>query len=191
MLTRSRSTRAGTGRSPRGEAPFTIRQFADDLLAFMDGHGIERAHLLGFSDGGTSHWVRARAPERDRKLVPNGANLDGSGVKPSVQLPIVVGYRAASLFGRWSARARRKAEMLGLMANDPNIAPEELAGLEAPTLVVAGTRDMIKEEHTRLIARSIPGAELAFVEGDHFVASKNPEKFKRGRGEVFGQKVAR
>ena len=25
----------GHGRSPRGEAPFTIRQFADDLLAFM------------------------------------------------------------------------------------------------------------------------------------------------------------
>ena len=41
----------GHGRSPRGEAPFTIRQFADDLLAFMDGQGIERAHLLGFSDG--------------------------------------------------------------------------------------------------------------------------------------------
>ena len=62
-----------------------------------------------------------------------------------------------------------------------------LAGLEAPTLVVAGTRDMIKEEHTRLIARSIPGAELAFVEGDHFVASKNPEKFN----EVVGRFLAK
>lgn len=178
----------GHGRSPRGEAPFTIRQFADDLLAFMDGQGIERAHLLGFSDGGNIALVFALAhPERVGKLVLNGANLDGGGVKPSVQLPIVVGYRAASLFGRRSARARRKAEMLGLMANDPNIAPEELAGLEAPTLVVAGTRDMIKEEHTRLIARSIPGAELAFVEGDHFVASKNPEKFN----EVVGRFLAK
>ena len=154
----------------------------------MDGHGIERAHLLGFSDGGNIALGFALAhPERVGKLVPNGANLDGSGVKPSVQLPIVVGYRAASLFGRWSARARRKAEMLGLMANDPNIAPEELAGLEAPTLVVAGTRDMIKEEHTRLIARSIPGAELAFVEGDHFVASKNPEKFNEGVGRFLAK----
>ena len=118
-------------------------------------------------------------PERVGKLVLNGANLDGSGVKPSVQLPIVVGYRAASLFGRRSARARRKAEMLGLMVNDPDIAPEELAVLGVPTLVVAGARDMIKEEHTRLIARNIPGARLAFVEGDHFVAAGNPEEFNR------------
>ena len=42
----------GHGQSPRGTAPFTIGQFADDLLYFMDMHGIEKAHLLGFSDGG-------------------------------------------------------------------------------------------------------------------------------------------
>ena len=84
----------GHGRSPRGSAPFTIRQFADDLLAFMDEHGIERAHLLGFSDGGNIALVFALAhPERVGKLVLNGANLDAGGVKPSVQLPIVMGYR--------------------------------------------------------------------------------------------------
>lgn len=107
----------------------------------------------------------------------NGANLDAGGVKPSVQLPIEAGYRVTSLFARWSARARRNAEMLGLMVNDPNIAPDELAALSAPTLVVAGTKDMVKEQHTRLIASSIPGARLAFVDGDHFVASKNPTAF--------------
>ncbi|MBC5585742.1 alpha/beta fold hydrolase [Eggerthella sp. NSJ-70] len=170
----------GHGKSPRGEAPFTIRQFADDLLAFMDEHGIERAHLLGFSDGGNIALVFALAhPKRVGKLVLNGANLDAGGVKPSVQLPIVAGYRIASFFGRWSEQARRNAEMLGLMVNDPNIAPEELAALSTPTLVVAGTKDMIKEDHTRLIASGIPGARLAFVEGDHFVAAGNPEEFNR------------
>ena len=170
----------GHGRSPRGEAPFAIRQFADDLLAFMDEHGIERAHLLGFSDGGNIALVFALShPERVGKLVLNGANLDAGGVKPSVQLPIVMGYRMASFFGRWSEQARRNAETLGLMVNDPNIAPEELPALSVPTLVVAGTRDMIKEEHTRLIAGSIPGAQLAFGEGDHFVARKNPKAFNK------------
>ena len=42
----------GHGRTPRGSAPFTISQFADDLKEFMDAHKIERAHILGFSDGG-------------------------------------------------------------------------------------------------------------------------------------------
>ena len=42
----------GHGKSPRGEAPFSIRQFAEDLKGFMDQKEIEKAHILGFSDGG-------------------------------------------------------------------------------------------------------------------------------------------
>ena len=170
----------GHGKSPRGEAPFTIRQFARDLLAFLDARGIERAHLLGFSDGGNIALVLALAhPERVGKLVLNGANLNARGVKRSVQVPIELGYRMARLFAGLSAKARANAEMLGLMVNDPNVAPEELAALTAPTLVIAGENDMIREDHTRLIAERIPNARLAFVPGDHFVAAKNPAAFNR------------
>ena len=170
----------GHGKSPRGEAPFTIRQFARDLLAFLDARGIERAHLLGFSDGGNIALVFALAhPERVGKLVLNGANLNTRGVKRSVQVPIELGYRMARLFAGLSAKARANAEMLGLMVNDPNVAPEELAALTAPTLVIAVENDMIREDHTRLIAERIPNARLAFVPGDHFVAAKNPAAFNR------------
>lgn len=170
----------GHGKSPRGEAPFTIRQFARDLLAFLDARDIERAHLLGFSDGGNIALVFALAhPERVGKLVLNGANLNARGVKRSVQVPIELGYRMARLFAGLSAKARTNAEMLGLMVNDPNVAPEELSALAAPTLVIAGENDMIREDHTRLIAERIPNARLAFVPGDHFVAAKNPAAFNR------------
>lgn len=168
----------GHGLSPRGTAPFTIRQFADDLLAFMDRLSIAKAHILGFSDGGNIALVFALAhPERVERLVLNGANLDAGGVKRSVQLPIEAGYRIARLFARRSEAARRNAEMLGLMVNDPHVEPEELALIQCPTLVVAGTKDMIRERHTRLIAASIPHAQLALLPGDHFIAHRNPEVF--------------
>lgn len=168
----------GHGQTPRGTAPFTIRQFADDLLAFMDRLGIEKAHLLGFSDGGNIAMVFAlRHPERVERLILNGANLDARGVKAGVQLPIEVGYRIARLFARCNAKALRNAEMLGLMVNDPNVRPEELAHITCPTLVVAGDKDMIKDSHTRLIASAIPGAQLAILRGDHFIANRNPEAF--------------
>lgn len=67
--------------------------------------------------------------------------------------------------------------MLGLMVHDPNVLPEELAAIRARTLVLAGTKDMIKEEHTRLIADHIPDARLVFIEGDHFIANKRPDEF--------------
>lgn len=168
----------GHGQTPRGNAPFTIRQFAEDLIGFMDRHNIEKAHILGFSDGGNIALVFAMAhPERVEKLILNGANLDASGVKRSTQIPIEIGYRIAKHFARKSPEARKNAELLGLMVNDPNVRPEELSRIQAPTLVIAGSKDMIKESHTRLIAQSIPWAELVLIPGNHFVANKNPEAF--------------
>ncbi len=168
----------GHGRTPRGEATFTIRQFAEDLLAFMDLHGIAKAHLLGFSDGGNIAMVFAMAhPERVGKLILDGANLDASGVKRSVQIPIEIGYRFAKFFAGKSPEARKNAEMLGLMVNDPDVRPDELSRIQAPTLVIAGDKDMIKASHTRLIASRIPGAQLTILPGDHFIANKKPGVF--------------
>lgn len=168
----------GHGQTPRGEASFSIRQFAEDLLDFMNLHQIEKAHILGFSDGGNIAMVFALMhPERVEKLILNGANLNASGVKRKVQIPIEIGYRIAKLFATKSPAARKNAEMLGLMVNDPNVKAEELSCIQNPTLVIAGEKDMIKDSHTRLIAKSIPGAMLSIIPGNHFIANKNPNTF--------------
>ena len=170
----------GHGKSPRGEKPFTIKQFAEDLHDFMDEKGIEKAILLGFSDGGNIALTFAlKYPERVEKMIVDGANLFPSGVKPLYQWPIEFGYRIARLFAKKSDKANQNAEMLGLMVNEPHIEPSELASLTMPVLVVAGTKDMIKESHTRLIYESLPNAQLAILEGDHFVANKNADAFNK------------
>ena len=120
----------GHGKTPRGTASFTIRQFADDLLAFMDAYGIGKAHVLGFSDGGNIAMIFAmKYPERVDRLILDGANLDAKGVKRSIQIPIEIGYRFAKLFAGKSDEARLHAEMLGLMVNDPKVRPEELSAI--------------------------------------------------------------
>lgn len=178
----------GHGKTPRGSAPFTIRQFADDLAGFMEEQNIAKAHVLGFSDGGNIAMVFAlRYPDRVDRLILNGANLDAKGVKRSVQLPIELGYRVARIFAGKSEGARRNAELLGLMVNEPNVPAEALASIRARTLVIAGTKDMIRQEHTRQIARSIPGAELALIEGGHFIASQNADEFNRRVLEFLGE----
>ena len=170
----------GHGKAPRGDKPFTIKQFAEDLKDFMDSKGIAKANILGFSDGGNIALTFAlKHPERVEKLVLDGANLFPKGVKPRYQWPIEAGYRIAKRFAKKDEKARRNAEMLGLMVNEPLIEPSELARLTMPVLVVAGTKDMIRESHTRLIANSLPNSQLAILEGDHFVANKNPDAFNK------------
>jgi len=170
----------GHGQSPRGTAPFTLSQFAEDLANLMDGMDLEKADILGFSDGGNIALLFAlKYPRRVRKLILNGANLSPAGVKTSVQLPVVLGYRMAKCFAKKSDGAQKNAEILGLMVNEPHIAPVELERLTMPVLVIAGSRDMIKDSHTRRIAASITGSELVILKGDHFIAAKESKAFNK------------
>lgn len=170
----------GHGKSPRGTAPFTMEQFALDLKNLMDKLQIQKAILLGFSDGANIAMKFAlNYPDRVKALILNGGNLHTKGVKVSIQIPIEIGYRLAKLFAGKSKEAKSHMEILGLMVNEPNIDPAALHTLHMPTLVIAGTKDMIKENHTKLIARNIPNAKLSIIEGDHFIAQKKTQEFNR------------
>ena len=101
------------------------------------------------------------------------------GVKRTTQIPIEIGYKIARRFASKSPDAKKNAEMLGLMVNDPNIAPNELSKITAPTLVICGKSDMIKESHTKEIAENIPNAKLSIIKGNHFIANKRYVTFNK------------
>lgn len=178
----------GHGKSPRGTAPFTMDQFADDLNYLLEKLELPPIILLGFSDGANIAMKFAlKYPEKIKALILNGGNLDTKGVKSSTQFFIELGYKIAKKFARKSTEAKRNAEILGLMVNEPNIDAKELSKIKAPTLVIAGTKDMIKEDHTHEIASSIPNSELVFIPGDHFIAEKQSSAFNRAVDEFLAQ----
>lgn len=179
----------GHGRTPRGRAPFTLRQFAEDLLGFMDRLGIEKAHILGFSDGGNIALRFAiRHPERVDRLIVDGANLTPQGVKRSLQRFIEAWYWLARKLAPWSTAQRRRCELLRLMVEEPDMTMAELERIQARTLVMAGTEDVIKESHTRRIAWGIPHARLCILPGGHTVAEKNPSAFNRAVLDFLAEK---
>ena len=169
----------GQGQSTGGDGELNFSVFAADLLALMDHLQIAKAHLLGFSDGGNLALTFALAhPERVQSLILNGANLEPGGVKLSTQLPIVLGYGCCRLLSPFSHKARQNGALLGLMVNHSHIPPQALATLTMPALVIVGERDMIRDRHSQLIARSLPNAQFVRIPGgDHFCAAKCPEVF--------------
>lgn len=169
----------GQGQSTGGDGELNFSVFAADLLALMDHLQIAKAHLLGFSDGGNLALTFALAhPERVQSLILNGANLEPGGVKLSTQLPIVLGYGCCRLLSPFSHKARQNGALLGLMVNHPHIPSQALAALTMPALVIVGERDMIRDRHSQLIARSLPNAQFVRIPGgDHFCAAKCPEVF--------------
>lgn len=170
----------GHGKSPRGTAPFTMAQFAKDLNKWMIERDISKAIILGFSDGANIAMKFAlRYPNRVEALILNGGNLDTKGIKKTVQLPIEIGYRITKIFAEKSETAKHNMEILGLMVHEPNIKPDELHAIQAPTLVIAGTKDMVKTSHTEKIAKNIPNATLSIIPGDHFIANKESHRFNK------------
>lgn len=178
----------GHGKSPRGTAPFSIRQFAEDLLHFLDEQNLPQVDLLGFSDGGNiALTFAAKYPHRIRRLVLNGANFHPSGIKTHIQLPIVLGYRTTALLAPKSSRVQQNAELLRLMVYEPLLRPVDLQRITVPTLVIAGTRDMVKTAHTVQLYRNLPDAQLQPFARGHFIASKTAEAFNQVVGEFLTQ----
>lgn len=65
-----------------------------------------------------------------------------------------------------------------LLRELPNISQDEMRRIEAPVLVMAGDRDIIREEHTVFMYQTLPRAHLAIFPGQtHFTPTTDPELF--------------
>jgi pimeloyl-ACP methyl ester carboxylesterase len=170
----------GHGKSPMGSAPFSLYTFADDLRDFMSGHGIPRADILGFSDGGNIALLFAlKYPHMADRLILNGANLSFSGLTFKTAVQILSMYAWFCVSAPFSKAAAKNKALFRLMVKEPRIDPVELQSLPMPTLVIVGDHDMIARRHTRLIADSLQNSTLRILPGDHFIASKKPDSFNR------------
>ena len=59
----------GAGESDKPAGTYSTQLFADDVAAFMQGIGVERAHVSGLSLGAaTGMWLAAKYPARVKSL---------------------------------------------------------------------------------------------------------------------------
>ena len=82
-------------------------------------------------------------------------------------------------YGLFVCTAVRDGKMNGCIINTAIQVASEPNTLTVAVNKANYTHDMIKDAHTRLIARSIPGAELVLIDGSHFIANEKPEEFNQ------------
>jgi pimeloyl-ACP methyl ester carboxylesterase len=165
--------RPGHGRSADREGPISFDGIVADTLAYLDAVGVDRAHVIGFSDGAVAGLLMAlRHPERLRSLVAIAGNLNPSVTLPPEQMaramPETAMARLTEDYDRLSPdgathRPAVFAKLMRMWHEEPDIDPADLATITAPTLVMAGDHDAIPIDHTLLIATSILDAQLCIV----------------------------
>ncbi|WP_159810689.1 alpha/beta fold hydrolase, partial [Cellulomonas citrea] len=164
------------GRSPRGHGPLSIASMADDVAGALAALGLTDVDLLGYSDGGNIGLELAiRRPDLLHALAVCGANLDPQGLRPLALASTVAVHRVLAGAARAVPMLHGPSERLALMTEHPQIAPEALAQIRLPVLVVAGERDAVRHEHTALIAASLPDARLVVLPGaGHRIPTTRP-----------------
>jgi pimeloyl-ACP methyl ester carboxylesterase len=179
----------GQGQSDKPHDPeaYTLRDRVDDVLAVLDAESIDRAHFWGYSLGG---WVGfalgAIAPDRLTSLIVGGAQpftgnprpldgdffLDGfrNGMAPFVaacEADDPAYFVSAGERARWLAAdavALRAARLTSL--TEPNLEPDAVAAIQAPTLIYVGTPD--DPEPKVQVAQLLPNAAFVALDGlDH------------------------
>jgi pimeloyl-ACP methyl ester carboxylesterase len=176
----------GHGRSTRDARPYTYELMASDTLAVMDALNVDRATVVGWSDGACTGLILAmHAPERVSGVLFFGCNMDPSGVKPFESSPIInrCWSRHVEDYGQLSSTPDQFSEFadaVGLMQRtQPNASVQDLAEIRVPVTIVHSEHDeFIKREHAEYLARSIPGAEMVILSGvSHFAPLQRPAQF--------------
>jgi pimeloyl-ACP methyl ester carboxylesterase len=201
----------GLGESERGDQRITMASLAADAAALLDALEIERAHVLGWSLGSAVAQELALAhPDRVGGLVLYATWCRGDGymraMLSAVRHPWETGDMEAALntlglafspeflnspefeptvqqllplFPQTEAQIRTTCEQW--QADEEHDTLDRLAGIGAPTLVIAGEQDLITPPRAcQAVAERIPGARYELLTGpgsSHVLMMERAEEF--------------
>jgi pimeloyl-ACP methyl ester carboxylesterase len=177
----------GQGRSGEDGKTYTYDLFAEDMNALLDTLGLDSVNILGWSDGGNTGLIMAmKYPRKVRRLAVMGANIF---IDKTVVYPWVYRYLAKDreeLVGDTTAWARNRGRLLTMLYTEPRHRFEDLQSISCPVLVMAGEKDVIRDQHTRQIAAHIPNSRLTiFPGGTHTEPSDHPAVFNKTVEDFF------
>jgi pimeloyl-ACP methyl ester carboxylesterase len=161
----------GHGRTTDIDRPITYPNLADDVAAFMDKVGIEKADVFGYSMGSAAGLQLAiRHPEKVERLVAASVAYDAEGWQPAfrdfipqMQPEMMMGTPMEEAYKEYAANPdgfRALAEKLIQLEKEPMAWEAEVRELKTPVLVIAGDADVATLEHTVKLFRLLGGGGM-------------------------------
>ena len=161
----------GHGRTTDIDRPITYPNLADDVAAFMDKVGLQKADVFGYSMGAAAGLQLAiRHPEKVDQLAAASVAYDVKGWQPAftaiipqmnvdmfANMPFEADYRklAANPDG-----FRALAEKLIQLEKEPMAWEEDVKTLKTPILIIAGDADVSTLEHNVALFRLLGGGGM-------------------------------
>jgi pimeloyl-ACP methyl ester carboxylesterase len=176
----------GRGNSELGKDTLSYINMTRDIVGLLDILDMDSTYIIGRSDGAIIGLLMGiYFPEKVKKIAAFGANVrpDTTALYPNaVEGVKEIRIKAEEMITKkdtsqdWNLIKQR----FRLMEFQPHISTNDLNKIKAPVMVMSCDRDLIKEEHTLYIYRSIPKSNLCIFPGEnHWITSTNPELFNK------------
>jgi len=182
------------GRSEEGEGRLTYEQITDDWAALLEELHIDSAYFIGWSDGGIESLLMAiRHPQKVKMMAIMGANLQPDS---SAVYSWAVNWVAKNAAYTDNMIAKKDTaynyavikKLFDLLGNQPHIAISDVQKIQAPALVMAGDKDVIREEHTLQLYQNLQKAWLCIFPGaTHMIPETDPELFNQTVERFFSK----
>jgi pimeloyl-ACP methyl ester carboxylesterase len=177
---------------------YTADKMADDAVGLMDHLGCGRVLLAGYSMGAcVALNLAVRYGGRVRAIVIGGVSSRAYKAPPAEELARLVEVLRADDVGAVTDRAALfmrsfcvrngndpKALAAFSLHRRPDVEQAQLASIEAPVLIAAGTRDAVVQGVDEL-ARSLRDARIITLEGRTHIDALSDPAFKREAAEFL------
>ncbi|WP_372950537.1 alpha/beta fold hydrolase [Mariniphaga sp.] len=176
----------GRGKSEMNTDSLTYDLITADLIALIESLNLDSCHIIGWSDGGIIGLLMGiNYPEHVNKIVAMAANLwpDTTALLPwtknwivNTKLEASKMINAQDTSNDWYSIY----QLMNMMDKQPDIELKELKKIQSPVLIVAGDKDLIRDEHTVLMYQNIPNAQLWIIPGGtHFAPVRQSDLFNK------------
>jgi pimeloyl-ACP methyl ester carboxylesterase len=166
------------GRTSDRNSPESFEQDADDVAALLKYLSVEKANILGFSNGGTTTLqIAIRHPEIVNKLIDVAGAYQREGFLPG----FFDGFEGATIdhmptqlktaFLKVNPDNDKLLNMfhkdVERMKNFKDIPDDAIRGIKTPALIIVNDQDVMPVEHGIKLSHLIAGAQLMVLPGVH------------------------
>ena len=161
----------GHGRTTDLDRPITYANLADDVVAFMDAVGLQKADVFGYSMGAaTGIQLVIRHPERVNKLVSASGGYDVRGWQPAftafipqMTVEMMVAMPFAEEYKKLAANPDGFPALVAKLIQlekEPMAWGADVAKIKTPILIIAGDADVSTLEHNVAMFRLLGGGGM-------------------------------
>ncbi|MEP2029538.1 MAG: alpha/beta hydrolase [Paracoccaceae bacterium] len=179
----------GHGRSTNDGSDYSYGLLAADYLALLDHLGVEKVHLVGWSDGANiGYSITQSDPDRLVSHFAHAGNVTLDAIDPTVETNEVFGQYVGMMAADYASMSPTPdgfdAFFGGVATMWGTSKPggfEALAVASVPTRVVQSEFDeAILMEHSEKIAETMPTADLLVLEDvSHFASFQAPAEYSQ------------